>query len=165
LYDFLRILQHSEICKYYWRYSLALRPLKRIGGSQCGPRAWLPAALAEIPARGLPGRVRDGWKMVGGSPRGRFGVQVGAEGRPAAGFRGAVPCRTRERLLRRGRSHASDWRWSVGYSRCKEMWMESRLSVQPAGTRSSSWLPPMAPADGSGRGVARSRRDERGCLK
>jgi hypothetical protein len=114
---------------------------------------------------GLAGEGREWVEDGRGLTTGRFGVEVGAEGRPAAGFRGAIRCRPRERLLRRGRSHAGDWRRSVGYSRCKEMWRESRLSVQPAGTRSSPWLPPMAPADGSGRGVARSRREERGGLK
>jgi hypothetical protein len=42
-----------------------------------------------------------GWVEDGpGLTTGRFGVEVGAEGRPAAGFRGAAPCRPRERLLR-----------------------------------------------------------------
>jgi hypothetical protein len=77
------------------------------------------------------GRVEDS----PGLTTGRFGVEVGAEGRPAAGFRGAIPCRSWERLLWRGRSHAGDWMRSVGYSRCKERWRESRLSVQQAGTR------------------------------
>jgi hypothetical protein len=50
-----------------------------------------------------------GWVEDGsGLTTGRFGVQVGTEGRPAAGLRGAVRCRPRERLLRRGGWHAGD---------------------------------------------------------
>jgi hypothetical protein len=83
--------------------------------------------------KGLAGEGR-GWVEDGrGLTTGRFGVKVGAEGCPAAGFHGAIPCRPRERLLRRGRLHAGDWRRSVGYSRCKELWREPRLSVQTAG--------------------------------
>jgi hypothetical protein len=50
-----------------------------------------------------------GWVEDGpGLATGRFGVEDGAEGRSAAGFHGAVPCRARERLLRRGGWHAGD---------------------------------------------------------
>jgi hypothetical protein len=50
-----------------------------------------------------------GWVEDGpGLTTGRFGVKVGTEGRPAVGFRSAVPCRPWERLLRRGGWHSGD---------------------------------------------------------
>jgi hypothetical protein len=64
--DFLCNLQVSAICKYYWRYSFALRPLERNRGSQCGP--W-PS-----------GRRGSGQcRRTGGAPvRGRSGERRGA---------------------------------------------------------------------------------------
>jgi hypothetical protein len=57
---------------------------------------------------GLAGEGRRWVEDGRGLTTGRFGVEVGAEGRPAAGFCGAAPCRPRARLLRRGGWCAGD---------------------------------------------------------
>jgi hypothetical protein len=56
----------------------------------------------------LAGEGREQVEGGLGLTTGRFGVEVGTEGRPAVGLRGAFRCRPRERLLWQGGWHAGD---------------------------------------------------------
>jgi hypothetical protein len=76
---------------------LAMWPLAMEGGG-AGPNSSdpVPESAGEWEEDGL------------GLTTHRFEGLVGVEACPAAGFRGAIPCRPREPLLRRGRGHAGD---------------------------------------------------------
>jgi hypothetical protein len=73
---------------------------------------WVPGMVAggssQNSGEELTGEGRERVEGGPGLTTGRFGVEVGTEGRPAAGLRGDVWCRPRERLLQRGGWHAGD---------------------------------------------------------
>jgi hypothetical protein len=153
--------------KHYLRSKLSSRPLelliphKGTPGLQKPPWKELPACnwvLGHGGRRLRPkfrrGACRVGWGWVEDGPgltTGRFGVEVGAEGHPAAGFRGAVLCRPRERLLRRGGCGVGKVSGTVSTSRRTRGWRAPQWSNAAGQALGSPRLPPMAPAGGSGR--------------
>jgi hypothetical protein len=86
-----------------------------------------------------------------GLTTGRFGVKVGAEGCLTAGFRGAVPCWPRERLLWRCGCGVGKVSRTVSTSRCARGWRAPQWSNTDGRALGSPRLPPMAPAGGSDR--------------
>jgi hypothetical protein len=65
---------------------------------------WVPGMVAggsgQNSGEELTGEGRERVEGGPGLTTGRFGGEVGTEGHPAAGLRGAVRCRPREGLLR-----------------------------------------------------------------
>jgi hypothetical protein len=86
---------------------LRLGPHEDLVPSNVAPGRW-PARVGLNSGEARRSLAGEGRGEGLGCSRSRFGPELGAEGRPAAGFRGAAPCRPREPLLRRGRGHAGD---------------------------------------------------------
>jgi hypothetical protein len=76
-------------------------------GFAIGSPAWSLAA-SQNSGEELAGEGRERVEGGPGLTTGWFGGEVGTEGRSAAGLRGAVWCRPRERLLRWGGWHVGD---------------------------------------------------------
>jgi hypothetical protein len=86
---------------------LRLGPHEDLVPSNVAPGRW-PARVGLNSGEARRSLAGEGRGEGLGCSRSRFGPELGAEGRPAAGFRGAAPCLPREPLLRRGRGHAGD---------------------------------------------------------